>query len=242
MHYYNGLSAAEHIGISYKTLLRWIEKGRIVPEESKTPTGQLVISENQVEQARIEWQMEQARFIKPKSQTVSDVQSQRDDDIDSLMDQVQDLDRRVSHLEAAQSRPSIDSPSMPQTVPVQQPQAPLYRYRTDSEDSPSTPQAVSDMSTTTPKSKPQILTTERTSEVPANLPPGTLSATDFAEQHGIKKDDLKNYMRRGISGQRLDITEVPHPTRPGYVQKFLTAEQQEAVLDLLRRHGKLPLE
>jgi predicted site-specific integrase-resolvase len=37
MHYYNGISAAKRIGISYKTLLRYIEKGKIRPEEAKTP-------------------------------------------------------------------------------------------------------------------------------------------------------------------------------------------------------------
>ena len=52
MHYYNGQAAAKRIGISYKTLLRWIEKGKITPEEGKTPTGQLVISDDQVEAAR----------------------------------------------------------------------------------------------------------------------------------------------------------------------------------------------
>ena len=62
MHYYNGQSAAQRIGISYKTLLRWIEKGKIRPEEAKTPTGQLVISGDQVEAARKEVQRERSLF------------------------------------------------------------------------------------------------------------------------------------------------------------------------------------
>jgi predicted site-specific integrase-resolvase len=63
MHYHNGQAAAKRIGISYKTLLRWIEKGKIRPEEAKTPTGQLVISGDQVEAARKEVLKERSLFI-----------------------------------------------------------------------------------------------------------------------------------------------------------------------------------
>lgn len=62
MHYYNGIDAAKRIGINYKTLLRWIERGKVRPEEGKTPTGQLVISGDQVEAARREVQRERSLF------------------------------------------------------------------------------------------------------------------------------------------------------------------------------------
>ena len=95
-------------------------------------------------------------------------------------------------------------------------------------------------SDTSPVQRAQKRTTERTSEVPSELPPGTLAATDFAAHIGMSYDDLKNYMRRGVSGEKLDVSEIPHPVRAGYVQKYFTVEQQEAARALLRRYGKLP--
>jgi hypothetical protein len=70
---------------------------------------------------------------------------------------------------------------------------------------------------------------------------GTLSASDFAKQHGIEYDHFKNYMRRGVNGEWLDITEEPHPTREGYTLKFLTPAQQEKALEILKRHGKISI-
>lgn len=96
MHYYNGIDAAKRIGISYKTLLRHIEKGKLRPEEGKTPTGQLVISGDQVEAARLEVKQERDKFR--RHETVLDKQSEPD--IDSLISQVQSLEERVQDLES----------------------------------------------------------------------------------------------------------------------------------------------
>jgi len=76
-------------------------------------------------------------------------------------------------------------------------------------------------------------------DIPSHLAPGTVSSGQFAKQHGIKYDYFKNYMRRGIDGEMLDITEEPHPRREGYTLKFLTLAQQEKALDILKRYGKL---
>lgn len=82
----------------------------------------------------------------------------------------------------------------------------------------------------------------RNREVPPDLPSGTLSASDFAAKIGIAYDDLKNYMRRGVYGEKLDVTEVPHPSRTGYVQKFFSPGQQEAAYTLLIKHGKIAIQ
>src|SRR5205807_6060825 len=72
--------------------------------------------------------------------------------------------------------------------------------------------------------------------IPSHLPIGTLSSGEFAKQHGIEYDHMKNYMRRGVNGERFEVTEVPHPTREGYTLKFLTPEQAQKAIDILKRH------
>lgn len=93
--------------------------------------------------------------------------------------------------------------------------------------------------TTKPIKRAQKSTTEETSSIPLHLPQGTLSSSQFAKKHGIYYTDLKNYMRRGIEGKKFEVTEESHPTRKGYTLKFLTPEQQEQALEMLKRHGKL---
>ena len=68
---------------------------------------------------------------------------------------------------------------------------------------------------------------------------GTLTASDFAAQLGIKYDDIKNYMRRGVNGERLAVTEVQHATRTGYSMKYFTLEQQGKAKEILKRHGRI---
>ncbi len=227
MHYYNGLSAAKRIGISYKTLLRYIERGKIVPEEGKTPTGQLVISEDQVEHLRLEVQRERDMFR--TSQAVTSTNRQAETDVDSLpltdttlaetvkqlgklqarcdMQQayIEELERRVSEIERAQSQPATDSPSM--SIPVSSSHA------------------------STTKTQPQ-------KSIVGPSGDGILSARDFATKIGIEYTLLDGYIRRGIAGERMDVTLVP-TSRKGYSNRYFTYEQQESAVELLRKHGKL---
>src|SRR5947209_2352642 len=118
MHYYNGIDAAKRIGISYKTLLRWIEKGKIRPEEAKTPTGQLVISGDQVEAARKEVLKERSLFIEDEiaidtsgqPQTEVDMPEDLTAKVKALEDEVAELKARVEQLESKKQvlRPSAE--------------------------------------------------------------------------------------------------------------------------------------
>src|SRR5437588_3501140 len=112
MHYYNGIDAAKRIGISYKTLLRWIEKGKIRPEEAKTPTGQLVISGDQVEAARIEVLKERSLFREDEIAIDTSGQPQTEIDmpenlavkVKALEHEVAELKARVEQLESKKKR------------------------------------------------------------------------------------------------------------------------------------------
>jgi len=92
----------------------------------------------------------------------------------------------------------------------------------------------------TPIAITTITSPQKPTTIPSELPTGTLSASEFAEILGVDKEHMKNYMRRGVNGEQLDITEVPHPVRSGYVLKFLTPSEQEKAIEVLKRHGKLP--
>ena len=99
MHYYNGIDAAKRIGISYKTLLRWIEKDKIRPEEGKTPTGQLVISGDQVEAARKEVLKERSLF--KEDEIAIDTSGQPQTEVDMPEDLVVKVNTLESQMAAS---------------------------------------------------------------------------------------------------------------------------------------------
>lgn len=82
-----------------------------------------------------------------------------------------------------------------------------------------------------PQQSPQISTTEPSSDM--------LPARDFAQQIGIEYTLLDGYARRGIAGEKMDVTEVPHPTRKGYTNRYFTEEQQKKAIELLKKHKRL---
>lgn len=231
MHYYNGLSAAKRIGISYKTLLRYIEKRRIIPEEGKTPTGQLVISEDQVEALRLEIQRERAMFRHPQTNTSSNRQTETDRDslpltdttlteavkhigklaarVDVQQARVEELERRVAELESLQS----------QNKPF------IY---------------VDDTSDVHPQQSPAIANVEakRGTSIPADLPDGTLHSKEFGAQLGFTNPRFEGMLKNGVRGEQLERERIPTAIEGRYTNYF-TPEQQEKAIALLKRHGKL---
>jgi hypothetical protein len=97
-------------------------------------------------------------------------------------------------------------------------------------------------STRTPSQGPEIASTGSKNDVRAEQAGKLLSVRDFAEKIGMAYTTLDGYSRRGICGEKLDITEIPHSTRKGYTNKFFTLEQQEKAVALLKKHGKLTKE
>ncbi len=77
-----------------------------------------------------------------------------------------------------------------------------------------------------------------------SLPPGTLAVTDFADSLGLDfNNTFKNWIKpdRHLGGDRFEVTSIAHPTRKNYSEKYFTPEQQKKALDILRRHGRLPV-
>lgn len=126
-----------------------------------------------------------------------------------IIGRVEALEQKVAELEKALS-------NAPLHVPIQ----------------PIPPSTSTDIP---PKSQPTVRNVDTSSPLPDDL----LSARDFAAKIGIEYTILDGYARRGIRGERMDVTEVPHPTRKGYSNRYFTPTQQEQAIVLLRKHGKL---
>jgi hypothetical protein len=218
MRYYTAAQAAKEIGVSDKTLRRWVtpdkKTKKVKLASERTPSNRLKIAESEVLRLKQEVEQERSQFI--ASEQELDMSGH---DVQALKARIEELEKEVAELKEKVA--TLEQGRLTERVIGQ----PVSTFAT---------------SAITQISRAQKRATERNMAVPSDLPAGTLAAPDFAAKLGIKYDDLKNYMRRGISGERLDLTEIPHPSRAGYVQKFFTLEQQEVARSLLRRHGKLP--
>ena len=226
MRYLNASQAAKRIGVADKTIRRWLqegEKGKWKLTAVRTTSNQLAIAESDVERIKRELEKERSQFV---------TSDQSADSLDMSGHNVEALEARIKELEQ-------EVATLKERVTTLEQEKVIVQGK-------SKPILASSTSDTSPVQRAQKRTTERTIEVPSELPAGSLPATDFAAHIGMSYDHLKNFIRRGVSGQRLDITEVPHPTKKKKdsdeptMQYFLTLSQQEAARALLRRHGKLP--
>jgi len=218
MRYLNASQAAKRLGVADKTIRRWLhegEKGKWKLTAVRTSSNQLAIPESDIERIQRALEQERSQFV-----TADQSRDNRDTSRhgEALEARIEDLEQEVATLKARIAALEQEK------LTVQGKRKPVSTLGTSDTDQ---------------IQRAQKHTGERKSEVPARFPPGTLPATDFATKIGMKYDHFKNFIKRGISGQRLDITEIPHPTRSGYTQYFLTSEQQEAAYTLLRQYGKL---
>jgi predicted site-specific integrase-resolvase len=237
MKYYNAAQAARYLGISDPTIRRWLrpgKHGKIKLASFRTASGELAIAESDVERLRLEINHEREQFITPIHVPKSIVMINHDKD--NLTPQVDiDIEQRLASM--AQSIANLNA-----TIDIQSRRLNELTKRVAELEARNVPaQSVAPPTTADipPRSQPQNRRSDASSPVPSDLPPGTLSASDFATILEIPYDHMRNYMRRGVNGEHLDITEIPHHTRPGYSYKYLTREQQEHAMALLRKHGKL---
>jgi transposase len=212
MRYLNASQAAKRIGVADKTIRRWLAEG----ENGKYKLTAVRTPSNRLAIPESEVDRVKRTLEQERSQFVSS------ESLDTSGSVIEALEARILELE--------------QEVATHRERIALL------EQSKSTPPSVSTRDINQLSTKAQKRIVARNREVPPDLPSGTLSASDFSAKIGISYDDLKNYMRRGIYGEKLDITEVPHPSRADYVQKFFTPEQQEKARALLSYFGKLPNE
>ena len=220
MRYLNASQAAKRIGVADKTIRRWLqegEKGKWKLTAIRTTSNQLAIAESDVERIKRALEQERSQFI--TSDQSLDNLDMSGHDVEALHARIEELEQEVAALKERVATLEQEH------LTVESKRKPVSTFTSDTLDQ-------------IPRTQKRA--TDENRSVPADLPTGTLAAYDFAQKYGIEKDHFKNYMKRGVLGDRLDITEVPHPTKANYAQKYLVPEQQESVLAILKKHNKLP--
>lgn len=84
----------------------------------------------------------------------------------------------------------------------------------------------------------------RKEKASADLPNGCILARDFARLHGVKPETFRDHITIGLGRglppeqkDRVEVSERPKAGREKEVERFLTADQQEAALVFWARHG-----
>jgi|SRR5438445_2657348 len=241
MRYFNAVKAGRALGISDKTIRRYIEKGRI--KAIRKESGELAIAESEVEKLRREIEQERLQF--GESRLGSYAADSTGLNTTEMSRQVETLEARIAQLEHQQPEITVltrELGKLAARCDVQQAHIEELERRIaslESRDYPGIAQNVPTPPAPSPTTQNTIPPQEaQKSKVEPNRK-GMLSASDFAMQLGIKYDDIKNYMRRGVNGEMLDFTEVQHATRAGYSMKYFTVDQQQKALEVLKRHGKI---
>ncbi len=212
--YYNATDAARIIGISYKTILRRLDEGKI--EAVKGDDGQYSIATTEVERLRI------LQFTRPRPVKSTVVLSGQDQS--NLEQRVTDLEQRVRTLEAmvsqdhtspvvtGQEKTAADIPPKPR--PQKQPQA----RKSD------LPEGC-------------ILASKFAEQL--GIPRRTFS--DYMLL-GLGKGLIGMSADTIPQKEMIEYSERPKPGREhtGERERYLTPAQQERALELLRKHGKLP--
>lgn len=86
---------------------------------------------------------------------------------------------------------------------------------------------------------PQNRIVERkTQPIPDDLPEGTIKLVEFKKKYGIADASMHRWINEGINGEKIETVTRPKPTGIG-PQHYLTPEQQEKAVEILKRHGKL---
>lgn len=231
MRYFNAMEAAKELDISDKTVRRWCKKGKITSK--RTEFNEIAIPEDEIERIRAELEEARAQLrqtgqpIRDRHAALSPVSmlsnmSSRED--------IQDIEARLSSM--AQSLANLNATVASQTRRIDELAKRVVELEANKapvENVPVPPIPQSSSHPSTPKPQPQNRIVE---------PSDMLSVRDFAAKIGMEYTVLDGYIRRGVRGGKMDVTEVP-TSRKGYNNKYFTSSQQQAAIELLKRHGKI---
>lgn len=90
----------------------------------------------------------------------------------------------------------------------------------------------------TPKKKvSQNRSTAPSDVTPVDLPHGTIKLWDFVHKYSLPDSSVGRWVEKGLKGEKLETTTRTRTN--GRIQHYLTPEQQEKAIEILKRHGKL---
>jgi len=85
---------------------------------------------------------------------------------------------------------------------------------------------------------PKKIQKKQTAIIPRDLPPGTMTARDFYDRHGVSYGRYRRHTEHGINGKFLETTERrPYQrTRPNHRDRYLTPSQQQKAIEYWEEH------
>lgn len=72
---------------------------------------------------------------------------------------------------------------------------------------------------------------------PADIPPGSRQATDFAQAHGVNRVTFRDHMVVGVRGEFVDHIAIPKANKPRETDRWLSPEQQRAAIAFWSRYN-----
>lgn len=120
MPFYNASQAAKYIGVSDKTIRRWLAQGKITA--TKTKTGQLAITASEVERLRQEVEQERTLFITPGRipTNLDSTGHEQSANTESVIQQISELqaivteqEQRIASLERHLQSIAVDAKNRP---------------------------------------------------------------------------------------------------------------------------------
>lgn len=238
--FYNASQAAKRIGISDRTIRRWLKpdkRGKVKLASTRTESGQLAIAVSDVERLRLEVEEERTQFDTPTRTYAMPRQATPTHDIDTLTARLTQLEHQLPEItvltrELGKWQAKVDV----QAARI----AELERRITEQEEHINDlrcyiaeVEARYFLHDTLKSEKPQI------SPTPTDLPPGTLHSSEFADQLGLKRTVFDSMMKNGIAGEPLERTRIPIAARPGKHSNYFMPSEQEKAIELLKKHNKI---
>ena len=228
MRYFNASQAARELNVPDKTIRRWLKQGldgRWKLTAVRTESGQLLISESDVE--RIKRGREQDRLQTARPSHVTPGLGTTNQDLSDLTRQVADLTAKVSQLEERIA--GLES---------------RIKHSTNQDEKhlgmPSPALSTQNVSPQKVSQKRNVARKRGTL-----LPDGCILASKFAEQHNVDRRTFHDHMTKGLGpgliGYSTDTIpqrdQVAHETRDkpgrghlGEKERFLTEMQQKGAI------------
>lgn len=212
MRTYTAIQAALELGVSEKTIRRWIEDNKL--QARKSASNRLAIPESEIERLRLEREQESASkpVISNQDQAalvarIADLEQAYSD----LVEKVAQLERRLA-AQANQDQAAQAAPYKPRKE--------KNPFRARQPGAPASLELFSD-----------------TNLIAPDIPAGSLQYFEFADYHGVNRRTFSDQLERDLGGEQVAYMPRQKPNRDEK-ERWLTPAQQRAVVLFWQAHNK----
>lgn len=226
--YLTATQAASKLHCSEKTVRRWITEGRITAFHPQGRKNRLAIAESDIERlaqelAQFETPAEQGPDTSSLVERLNQLEQEFNDyrllsgpdllaagpgDIAHIENRLDALDTRISELEQ------------------------LVRSLIGTTSHVGTPLHTTEVAIDTRATKTRPTASTVSTELPLDVPTGSVLAVDFAKAHNVSPATFRDHVRKELTPS----LSIPNPARPGQFTWYLTPEQQQRAIDFWTRN------